>query len=468
MTTPHHTGPGPVPRPPQDVPTTQLPRVGHTTGPWSATTATAETAAPVTTGPRRRGVLLPVTATAFTAALLASLGTAAATGAFDTTADGAQGTAVSSTFATLGQDGSTVTVPVASSTVTNPDWQAVTDAVAPAVVSIQVTTDAGSGVGSGVVLSDDGQILTNNHVVEGAVDDTVQVVLADGRVYSATITGLDPSTDLAVVQLTDAPDDLVAAVFGDSDAVEVGEPVMAMGNPLGLSNTATTGIVSAVDRPVSTATTSGDAPVVTNAVQIDAAINPGNSGGPLFNASGEVIGISSSIATMSSGASSQGGSIGLGFAIPSNLATSIGAQLVEDGTAEHAFLGVSLSDGTGTADGTTRQGAVVEQVSAGSPAAEAGLEEGDVVVALDGKVVTGAESLTGFVRAQSADTEVTLTITRDDEALDVPVTLATKVEEATSNEGSTDDGSSGGFPGRSGSDDPGAIPDLGQLLPGRG
>ena len=436
-------------------------------------------AAPKASGKRR--MVAPIAVTAVAAAVLASLGTAAVTGQFD--GDRAS-TTTSSSFGSIGQkDDSSVSVPVDSSSSSNPDWQAVTSAVAPSVVAIAVTTPEGSGEGSGVIIDGEGHILTNDHVVSGANDDTVQVTLYDGRIYEAKITGLDPATDLAVVKLVDPPSDLKSAVFADSADVVVGEPVMAVGNPLGLSNTATTGIVSAVNRPVSTATTTADqTAVVTNAIQIDAAINPGNSGGPLFNASGEVIGITSSIASLSSGSSGQSGSIGLGFAIPANLAQNIGSQLIESGSAEHAFLGVSLADGTGTVDGTTRQGAEVKAVTEGSPAEKAGLQVGDVIVAIDGEAVTGAESLTGFVRALPADTEVTLTVVRDGKALDVTATLVTKAEEATSNSdgsgqsGSGQDGSGqsgsgqGGFGsgrGQGGSDSPNNIPDLGQLFPGR-
>lgn len=460
-------------------PRTQQPYAVHQQY-MSSSAEHSQPAQPAQSSAKRR-MMAPVAVTAVAAAVLASLGTAAVTGQFD--GDKNSTTTTSSAFGSIGQKSdSSVSVPVASSTVTNPDWQKVTSAVAPSVVAIAVTTPEGSGEGSGVVIDDEGHILTNDHVVAGANDDTVQVTLYDGRIYEATITGLDPATDLAVVKLVDPPSDLKSAVFADSADVVVGEPVMAMGNPLGLSNTATTGIVSAVNRPVSTATTTADqTAVVTNAIQIDAAINPGNSGGPLFNASGEVIGITSSIASLSSG-SGQSGSIGLGFAIPANLAQNIGAQLIEAGSAEHAFLGVSLSDGTGTADGTTRQGAVVESVSDGSPAQKAGLKVGDVIVAIDGEAVTGAESLTGFVRALPADTEVTLTVVRDGEALDVEATLVTKAEEAQSNsgqDGSGQDGSGqsgsgqsgsgqGGFgSGRGGSDSPSAIPDLGQLFPGQ-
>lgn len=434
--------------------------------------------ATVAAAPRRR-LVLPIATTAVLAAVLASVGTAALTGQIGS--DSAAGTTSSTGYSSIGkQSGSSGAVPVAESTDGSADWKAVSAAVAPSVVAIKVTTAEGQGEGSGVVIDDQGHILTNDHVVSGANDDTVQVTFADGRVYDAKIVGLDPATDLAVVQLVDPPDDLQPAVFADS-SVTVGDAVMAVGNPLGLANTATTGIVSAVDRPVSTATSnSNQAPVVTNAIQIDAAINPGNSGGPLFNSKGEVIGITSSIASLSSsGASSQSGSIGLGFAIPASLAQNIGGQLIENGTAEHAFLGVTLGDGTGTAEGTTRQGAVVGAVTDGSPASEAGLRPDDVVVAIDGKTVTGAESLTGFVRGMASGTEVTLTVVRDGKALDVPVTLATKTEDATSNEpgsdGSTDgttpgQGSDGTFPGEGtlpGSESPNNVPDFSDLFPGQ-
>lgn len=320
---------------------------------------------------------------------------------------------------------------ISLTTVGETTWEETASQVAPSVVAIQVATSSGEGEGSGVIIDASGRIVTNNHVVAGANNDTVQVSLSDGRIYDAKIVGLDPSTDLAVVQLVDPPQDLQPATFADSDKVLVGNPVMAVGNPLGLANTVTTGIVSALSRPVSTMDESSY--VVTNAIQIDAAINPGNSGGPLFNAAGEVIGITSSIATLSSG-SSRAGSIGLGFAIPSNLARSISDQLIEDGEAEHAFLGVSLSDATASADGVTRRGARVEEVTAGSPAANAGLQRGDVIVALDGTFVTGAESLTAAVRERTSGSEATVTYVRGEQSVDVAVTFATRPVEETTDE----------------------------------
>ncbi|WP_454851458.1 trypsin-like peptidase domain-containing protein [Promicromonospora soli] len=376
--------------------------------------------------PRNRA-WVPVVSAAAAAALLASLGTA---GAISLTSDSDNG----SSLADVGQS-SSENVPVKSSTVQNPDWTSVTSAVQESVVSIQVESQGGGAEGSGVVLDSEGRILTNNHVVADAT--TVQVTLSDGRVYEADIVGTDPATDLAVVQLSDPPSDLEPAKFADSSDVVVGEPVMALGNPLGLANTATTGIVSALDRPVTASAEDGSDQVVTNAIQIDAAVNPGNSGGPLFNASGEVIGITSSIATLSGGMQSgSSGSIGLGFAIPSNLATQIGDQLKADGTAEHAFLGVSLQDATATADDVTRRGAGVVEVTPDSPAGDAGIQKGDVIVAIDGDAVNGSASLTAFVREKEAGDESVLTVVRDGNTQEVTVTLAVRDESAVQDQGS--------------------------------
>lgn len=368
--------------------------------------------------PKRRRTWVPVVSAAAAAAVLASVGTAGLTGAFGADQD-------SASLADVGQHQENTAAPVSDSSSQNPDWEAVTKAVAPSVVAIQVQTAQGGAEGSGVIIDDQGHVVTNNHVVSGAENDTVQVTLSDGRLFEAKIVGLDPATDLAVVQLVDAPDDLQPATLGDSDDVSVGESVLAVGNPLGLANTATTGIVSAVDRPVSASGEDGGTSVVTNAIQIDAAINPGNSGGPLFDAQGRVIGITSSIATLSGGGT-QSGSIGLGFAIPVNLAKSIGQQLIENGTAEHAFLGVTLADATATADGVTRRGAEVQEVTEGSPAAEAGIRSGDVIVEIDGHAVGGAESLTAFVRERAAGAESTLTVVRDGKTTELDVTLATR------------------------------------------
>lgn len=321
--------------------------------------------------------------------------------------------------------------PVTGSATEAVDWTVVAEAVSPSVVSIEVTGPAGRGEGSGVVLDSEGRILTNEHVANGGGDQAqIQVVLSDGRVFGdVSVVGLDPATDLAVLQIASPPDDLVPAELGDSDAVVVGQPVMAVGNPLGLSDTVTTGIVSAVNRPVTTgAAQQGDRPgrgaepVVTNAIQTDAAVNPGNSGGALVDAAGRVVGIPSSIAT----APGSSGSIGVGFAIPITEAQRIADELVADGSADHAWLGVALTDGAATADGTTREGAEIAEVTSGTPASEAGLQSGDVVVAVDGEPVSGAESLTAQVRERAPGVEVTLTVVRAGAEAEVAATLGTR------------------------------------------
>ena len=323
----------------------------------------------------------------------------------------------------------------------SPDWSAVAAAVTPSVVSIDVTTQQGSGAGSGVVFDSKGHILTNNHVVEGAAGNgAISVTLSDGRTYSASIVGTDPSTDLAVIKLADAPSDLTPITLGDSEALKVGDPVMAVGNPLGLSGTVTTGIVSALNRPVSTGTSnespfgqpqqSGDE-VVTNAIQTSAAINPGNSGGALVNNKGELIGINSSIASLGQGAGSQSGNIGIGFAIPVKEAKSIADQLIRTGKAQHAFLGVSTRDTVVTDGSAKRAGAQVVSVSSGTPAANAGLKNGDVIIAVDGQRVDSATALVGQIRELTAGDKTTLTIIRGGSRQDVSVTLAVKPDSSS-------------------------------------
>ncbi len=380
-------------------------------------------------GPGWRGVI----AVGAGATLLSSLLTAGAVTALQDN-NSTQVTASSS------QSGGTTTnekvTPQITGTSSSPNWEEVAAAVEPSVVSIQVTSNQGSGEGSGIIMDTSGHVLTNNHVVEGAGSDGVSVVLSDGRTYPATIVGTDQSTDLAVVKMTNPPSDLTAARFGDSSAVKVGQPVMALGNPLGLSDTVTTGIVSALNRPVITTGSQSQSPfggggssdpVVTNAIQTDAAINPGNSGGALVDGSGAVIGINSSIASLSdSQASSQSGSIGLGFAIPVNEATAVAKELIANGKATHAYIGVGIEDGKVTVNGAQRQAAVLTSISSGGPAAKAGLKQGDSVIALNGQTLDGAESFIARIRAARPGTEVTLTIVRDGKQQDVKATLAVR------------------------------------------
>ncbi|MCL1871211.1 MAG: trypsin-like peptidase domain-containing protein, partial [Promicromonosporaceae bacterium] len=383
----------------------------------------------------------PVAIAAVVAAALASGGTALAVDAF-----GNHGTPTS--IASIGDPGRVDSAPVTDSSAANPDWQAVIAAVSQSVVSIQVTSQNGGAEGSGFILDAKGHVLTNNHVVSGAQNNTVQVTLSDGRLFDAKIVGTDPTTDMAVVELQNAPSDLKPVALGNSADVKVGDPVLAVGNPLGLANTATTGIVSALDRPVTASGEDQQTPTTTNAIQIDAAINPGNSGGPLFDATGRVIGITSSIASLSSSSSGgQSGSIGLGFAIPINLAKNISNQLIEHGTAQHAFLGVTMQDGTATADGVTRRGAQVISVSSGSPAAAAGIQAGDVIVAIGDQPVSGADSLTAFVREHQAGDKISLTVVRGGKASQIGVTLAVRDESSQSGSGSGSGGSGGSGPG---------------------
>ena len=430
---------------------------GAVSGPSSSTSAPAGEGRPPSTpssdsskssdgAERRRGPGWGgVVTTAVVVALLASGGTVAGLHYFNYFGEKAQpaASAVPTSVATG------ATTQIVTSAGTAPDWESVTNAVANSVVAITVKTSEGTEMGSGVIYDDSGHIITNHHVVGTA--SQIQVTLADGRIYDAELTGTDPTTDLAVVQIVNAPDDLTVAQIGDSNQVVTGQDVMAIGNPLGLSSTVTTGIVSAINRPVVTeqkdqpdqsqggspggSSTPGLGGVLqpsqsstktcTNAIQIDAAVNPGNSGGPLFDETGKLIGITSSIATLgsSSSGSSASGSIGIGFAIPGNLAVKVADQLIKTGTATHAFLGVALDNGSEKADGETRAGAKVTTVEPDSPAAKAGIEVGDVITAIDGKTTNQPAALTGFVRQYSAGDTVKLTVIRNGEKKEIEVTL---------------------------------------------
>ncbi len=278
----------------------------------------------------------------------------------------------------------------------------------PSVVKIYATSPTASGSGSGIVLTKDGQILTNNHVVEPAANGKLAVSFSDGTTAAARIVGRDPLTDLAVIQARTAAT-LTPATLGDSDSLAVGEPVVALGSPFGLESTVTTGIVSALNRPVVTAgESSGDPATVFPAIQTDAAINPGNSGGPLINLSGEVVGIDSAIKTDSSTAGEPSGSIGLGFAIPINDAIPIVEQLRNGKTPTHARIGVTVGDAidkVGLPDG-----ALVDEVAADTAASRAGLRNGDVISKLDGHLITDADSLVATVRSYRPGDTVTLTV----------------------------------------------------------
>ena len=280
----------------------------------------------------------------------------------------------------------------------------IAQAVLPAVVSIDVSSNQGSGTGSGFVIRSTAQesfVLTNNHVVAGAGgEQDITVTFQDQTQTTATIVGTDASYDLAVLRLDRG--NLPVAALGDSDAVVVGDATIAIGSPLGLTGTVTSGIVSALNRPV----TAGDATDVSfiSAIQTDAAINPGNSGGPLVNSRGEVIGVNSAIATTGSSVSGQSGSIGLGFAIPINQARRVATELIETGSSSYPVIGVQL-------DMTyTGQGALVLSVIEGGPASETELAAGDVITEIDGVKVSDGTELVVRIRAKNPGDVVELTL----------------------------------------------------------
>ena len=296
---------------------------------------------------------------------------------------------------------------------------------APSVVTIYVTSNSGSGSGSGVVLTKDGFVLTNNHVVaEGGGSGTIQVRTSDGTLYDATVVGTDAASDLAVVQL-DGASGLTPATFADSSKVQVGDVAVAIGAPLGLSNTVTDGIISATNRAVETGSTQDDSTVI-DALQTDAAINPGNSGGALVNGAGEIIGINTAIATVAAGTpggQSQSGNIGVGFAIPSNTAQRIAQEIMKTGSATRAFLGVSARTAAQDQSGNVGTGAEIVSVEPGSSAAAAGLQPGDVVTAVGDRPVTSSTELTAAVRSHAPGDKVALTVRRGDQTRTADVTL---------------------------------------------
>jgi putative serine protease PepD len=295
-------------------------------------------------------------------------------------------------------------------------------AVLPSVVSIQTTSSNGEGTGSGFVIRKDGYLLTNNHVVASAADGgEIKVAYQDGRTSPATIVGRDPYSDLAVLKVPRT--DLKPVTLGDSSSVAVGDPVVAVGSPLGLAGTVTSGIVSALDRPVQAGgSQSGNGSeantTYTSAIQTDAAVNPGNSGGPLLDGEARVIGINSAIATLSGGGTGQAGSIGLGFAIPVNQAQRVAKQLIATGKATRTVIGASIDQGySGAVDGVK-----LSEVPAG-PAQKAGLRAGDIITRFGTKVVDDPVALIADIRAQSPGTQVKLTYVRDGRTATTTVTL---------------------------------------------
>lgn len=288
--------------------------------------------------------------------------------------------------------------------------------VLPTVVSIQVATRGGAAGGSGSIISSDGYVLTNHHVVSGAENGgLLQVTLNDGRTIHADFVASDPATDIAVIKIQDVSD-LPVMAFGDSDLINVGQEVVAIGAPLGLSSTVTSGIVSSLNRPVRASDGGGESSLI-DAIQTDAAINPGNSGGPLVDMNGNLVGMNSVIASMSSGG--EAGSIGLGFAIPSNFAKRVADQLISTGEATQPMLGVQVAARSDV------DGALIASIEPGGPADQAGLASGDVVTGLNQRKIDNSDALIAAVRSQDFGEVVTLTVLQPDtgQSREVEVTL---------------------------------------------
>nr|WP_294691819.1 trypsin-like peptidase domain-containing protein [uncultured Friedmanniella sp.] len=362
--------------------------------------------APRTAQPRRRlGALLAA------ASLSAVVGAGAGVGSYAYLTDGG--------LPGTGSSISVTTVPASQTAVLDGTVVAAADAIQPSVVTIAVRAGQGGGVGSGVVLDDQGHILTNDHVVSAAAqssgqprlpgrggDSRITVTFQNGTTAQATVVGTSPTNDLAVIKV-DGVEDLVPATFAKSGSLQTGQTVVAAGAPLGLSESVTSGIVSNTARPVRSGS-NDDA--VYLAVQTDAAINPGNSGGPLVDLNGSVVGINSSIASTGSGSGSAG-NIGIGFAIPSDVATRVAAELIEDGASANAALGVTV--GGSDAQVATATGVELQSVAPDGAAAAAGLEQGDVVTRLNDFATTTPDGLIAATRFYAPGTEVSVTYTRD-------------------------------------------------------
>lgn len=291
---------------------------------------------------------------------------------------------------------------------------AIASRVLPSVVSISTRSRSGAGTGTGFVIRSDGYILTNNHVVENvARGGSLNVSFNDGKVVRGKIVGVNPAYDLAVIKVTRTG--VPALQFGNSDSVQVGDSVIAIGSPLGLSGTVTSGIISAKNRAVTAGANQGESSFI-NALQTDAAINPGNSGGPLVDRTGAVVGVNTAIATLGS-FSGQTGSIGLGFAIPINQARRTAEELIKTGKSSYPILGVSVDTKYG------ENGALITSVSPGGPADAAGIQEGDIIINLDGRVITNPDELIVAIRNRAPGDRVSITVKREEVTKVVKATL---------------------------------------------
>ena len=309
-------------------------------------------------------------------------------------------------------------------TATTGSIEKVAQSVLPSVVMINVAGPSGEGSGSGIILSRDGKILTNNHVVALAGSSgELNVSFNDGSHASAKILGTDPLTDTAVIQ-AEGVKNLTPATLGHSSSLQVGQGVVAIGSPFGLDATVTSGIVSALNRPVNVGQVSQGNSTVYPAIQTDAAINPGNSGGPLVNLAGEVVGIDAAIQSATNGATGgEPGSIGLGFAIPIDEVLPIVQQMIKGETPTHARLGIGVENAASGTGAQITDGAKVSEVNNGSAAANAGLQTGDVITKIDDHLITSSDGLVAIIRSYRPGEKVTVTYDRGGDTHTVRVTL---------------------------------------------
>ena len=348
---------------------------------------------------------------------------------------GAAGVGGAAAFNALDDDGNGPaagdTAPNASQVVDTPDSPAGDDSVEqvaqnvlPSVVELDVEGDQGAGAGSGIIIDSDGLILTNNHVAEIAENGgKITVSFHDGTKSDGEIVGTDPLTDTALVQAKDV-EGLTPATIGKSGDLDVGEQVVAVGSPYGLDATVTSGIVSALNRPVAVGQDTEGNSTTYPAIQTDAAINPGNSGGPLVDMQGRVVGINASIRPSDSG----GGSIGLGFAIPIDEVLPIVEQMKDGDTPTHARLGITVRDAATTEGAEITDGAEIQEITNGSAADDAGLEQGDVITRIDDHLVNGSDSLVATVRSYRPGDEVEVTYERDGETDTTTLTLGSDAD----------------------------------------
>jgi putative serine protease PepD len=348
----------------------------------------------------------------------------------------------------LGAYGATGSLPFISSTqnvvINNPNnvnWVSAAAAKGlPSVVTLSVSGKSSAGTGSGVVLTSDGYILTNAHVVtlDGATDNVkIEIKTSAGKIFKASVVGTDPTNDLAVIKA--AGSGFSPIEFADSSMVNVGDFAVAIGSPLGYDATVTSGVISAMNRTISVDSAavpedggsslqlwqdrSAIAPVNLDVIQTDAAINPGNSGGALVNDKGQLIGINVAIASAAS-ASSQAGNIGVGFAIPSNVAKRVADQIIKTGKVSHGLLGAMVSDAKfSDSSASFSVGARIEKLTPDGPAEKAGLKVGDVVIECDGSPIDSAKTLTAAIRSKPASAKVTLKVLRDGSEISIVATL---------------------------------------------